>query len=150
MYPELRRDHAAALIDIGFDGYAIGGLSVGEEKELMHEMTEATVPALPADYPVYLMGVGTPADLVEGVWRGVDMFDCVMPTRNARNGSLFTSSGKITIKNSRYRDDPLARLTKNVAVTPAGTTPAPTSATSSMPGRSSATISTPFITCITT
>ncbi len=107
MYPELRREHAAALIDIGFDGYAIGGLSVGEEKELMHAMTEATVPVLPADSPVYLMGVGTPADLVEGVWRGVDMFDCVMPTRNARNGSLFTSSGKITIKNSRYRDDPL-------------------------------------------
>jgi queuine tRNA-ribosyltransferase len=106
MYPELRRDHAAALVDIGFDGYAIGGLSVGEEKELMHAMTEATVPALPVDSPVYLMGVGTPADLVEGVWRGVDMFDCVMPTRNARNGSLFTSSGKITIKNARYRDDP--------------------------------------------
>jgi queuine tRNA-ribosyltransferase len=105
MYPELRREHAAALIDIGFDGYAIGGLSVGEEKHLMHDMTEATVPALPQDYPVYLMGVGTPADLVEGVWRGVDMFDCVMPTRNARNGSLFTSKGKISIKNSRHRDD---------------------------------------------
>lgn len=105
MYPELREDHAAALIDIGFDGYAIGGLSVGEEKNLMHEMTEATVPALPPDYPVYLMGVGTPADLVEGVWRGVDMFDCVMPTRNARNGSLFTSKGKIAIKNARHRDD---------------------------------------------
>jgi len=106
MYPELRREHAAALIDIGFDGYAIGGLSVGEEKHLMYDMTEATVPALPADYPVYLMGVGTPSDLVEGVWRGIDMFDCVMPTRNARNGSLFTSRGKLTIKNSRYRDDP--------------------------------------------
>jgi len=71
----------------------------------MHEMTEATVPYLPKDYPVYLMGVGTPADLVEGVWRGIDMFDCVMPTRNARNGSLFTSKGKISIKNSRSRDD---------------------------------------------
>lgn len=105
MHPDLRREHAAALIDIGFDGYAIGGLSVGEEKQLMHEMTEATVPALPGEYPVYLMGVGTPSDLVEGVWRGVDMFDCVMPTRNARNGSLFTSKGKLTIKNSRYRDD---------------------------------------------
>jgi len=105
MYPRLRRDHAAALIDIGFDGYAIGGLSVGEDKQLMHDMTEATVPALPADYPVYLMGVGTPADLVEGVYRGVDMFDCVMPTRNARNGSLFTSGGKIAIKNARFRDD---------------------------------------------
>lgn len=106
MYPDLRREHAAALIDIGFDGYAIGGLSVGEEKPLMHEMTEATVPALPADRPVYLMGVGTPEDLVEGVWRGVDMFDCVMPTRNARNGALFTTKGKISIKNARFRDDP--------------------------------------------
>ncbi|MGW8194309.1 MAG: tRNA guanosine(34) transglycosylase Tgt [Desulforhopalus sp.] len=105
MYPQLRREHAAALIDIGFDGYAIGGLSVGEDKNLMYEMTEATVPILPETYPVYLMGVGTPADLVEGVWRGVDMFDCVMPTRNARNGSLFTSRGKIAIKNSRFRDD---------------------------------------------
>ncbi len=93
------------MIDIGFDGYAIGGLSVGEEKHLMHDMTEATVPCLPKDFPVYLMGVGTPADLVEGVWRGVDMFDCVMPTRNARNGSLFTSKGKLSIKNSRFRDD---------------------------------------------
>ncbi len=105
MYPELRREHASALIDIGFDGYAIGGLSVGEEKELMHEMTEVTVPSLPKEYPVYLMGVGTPEDLVEGVWRGVDMFDCVMPTRNARNGSLFTSKGKLSIKNARFRDD---------------------------------------------
>ena len=106
MYPELRREHAAALMDIGFDGYAIGGLSVGEEKDLMYAMTEAVVPVLPPEYPVYLMGVGTPSDLVEGVWRGVDMFDCVMPTRNARNGTLFTARGKLTIKNSRYRDDP--------------------------------------------
>ena len=105
MYPELRKEHAAALIDIGFDGYAIGGLSVGEDKHLMHDMTEETVPALPKDYPVYLMGVGTPADLVEGVYRGVDMFDCVMPTRNARNGSLFTTKGKISIKNARFRED---------------------------------------------
>jgi queuine tRNA-ribosyltransferase len=106
MYPELRKEHAASLIDIGFDGYAIGGLSVGEDKQLMHDMTEETVPALPDDFPVYLMGVGTPSDLVEGVWRGVDMFDCVMPTRIARNGSLFTSIGKIRIKNARFRDDP--------------------------------------------
>ncbi len=105
MHPDLRQEHAAALIDIGFDGYAIGGLSVGEEKQLMHDMTEATVPSLPQDYPVYLMGVGTPSDLVEGVWRGVDMFDCVMPTRNARNGSLFTSKGKIAIKNAKFRED---------------------------------------------
>ncbi len=105
MYPELRKMSAQALIDIGFDGYAIGGLSVGESKTLMHEMTEATVPYLPDDYPVYLMGVGTPQDLVEGVWRGVDMFDCVMPTRNARNGTLFASTGKVVIKNAKYRED---------------------------------------------
>lgn len=106
MYPELRKSAAEALIDIGFDGYALGGLSVGESKTLMREMTEATVPHLDHDYPVYLMGVGTPSDLVESVRMGVDMFDCVMPTRNARNGTLFTSRGKVVIKNSRYRDDP--------------------------------------------
>ncbi len=105
MYPELRKNHAEELIDIGFDGYAIGGLSVGEEKNLMHDMTEATTPCLPEDFPRYLMGVGTPADLVEGVWRGIDMFDCVMPTRNARNGTLFTSKGKVVIKNARYKED---------------------------------------------
>jgi queuine tRNA-ribosyltransferase len=105
MYPDLRQGSAQALVDIGFDGYAIGGLSVGESKALMQEMTEATIPQLPSDYPVYMMGVGTPSDLVEGIRRGVDMFDCVMPTRNARNGQLFTSTGKIAIKNSRYKDD---------------------------------------------
>lgn len=105
MYPELRRQSAEQLVDIGFDGYAIGGLSVGESKTLMHEMTEATAPYLPDDFAVYLMGVGTPEDIVEGVRRGVDMFDCVMPTRNARNGTLFTSRGKIVIKNARYRQD---------------------------------------------
>jgi len=105
MYADLRREHAHALIDIGFDGYALGGLSVGEDKAQMQEMTEAVIPELPVEYPRYLMGVGTPEDLVEGVYRGVDMFDCVMPTRNARNGTLFTSTGKITIKNACYRDD---------------------------------------------
>jgi len=106
MYPDLRAAAAAELQDIGFDGYALGGLSVGEPKELMYEMVEATVEHLDPERPVYLMGVGTPEDLVEGVYRGVDMFDCVMPTRNARNGMLFTSSGRLVIKNSRYRDDP--------------------------------------------
>lgn len=105
MHPDLRRQAAEELIDIGFDGYALGGLSVGEPKELMRDMLEATVPHLPPDFPVYLMGVGTPEDLVEGVYRGVDMFDCVMPTRNARNGMLFTSSGRLVIKNSCYRED---------------------------------------------
>ncbi len=105
MFADLRQDHAQSLMDIGFDGYAIGGLSVGEDKGLMQEMTEAVIPHLPVAYPRYLMGVGTPEDLVEGVYRGVDMFDCVMPTRNARNGTLFTSVGKISIKNACYRDD---------------------------------------------
>lgn len=105
MHHDLRKEHAETLIDIGFDGYAIGGLSVGEEKPLMQDMTEATIPHLPEDYSRYLMGVGTPEDLVEGVYRGVDMFDCVMPTRNARNGTMFTSTGKVVIKNARYRDD---------------------------------------------
>ncbi len=105
MDPELRKMHAQSLIDIGFDGYAIGGLSVGEDKAMMQEMTAATIPHLPEDYSRYLMGVGTPEDLVEGVYRGVDMFDCVMPTRNARNGTMFTSTGRVVIKNARYRDD---------------------------------------------
>ena len=105
MDPGLRKAHAEALIDIGFDGYALGGLSVGEDKSMMQEMTEATIPHLPEDFSRYLMGVGTPEDLVEGVYRGVDMFDCVMPTRNARNGTMFTSTGKVVIKNARYRDD---------------------------------------------
>jgi queuine tRNA-ribosyltransferase len=105
MFPDLRKLAAEELIDIGFDGYALGGLSVGEPKEQMHDMTEATVEHLPQDHPIYLMGVGTPEDLVEGVFRGIDMFDCVMPTRNARNGMLFTSEGRLVIKNSCYRDD---------------------------------------------
>ncbi len=105
MHPDLRKEHAETLIDIGFDGYAIGGLSVGEDKSMMQEITEATIPHLPEDFSRYLMGVGTPEDLVEGVYRGVDMFDCVMPTRNARNGTMFTSTGKVVIKNARYRDD---------------------------------------------
>ncbi len=107
MYPELRKHSAEALIEIGFDGYALGGLSVGETKPVMYEMIEASVPALPADKPRYLMGVGTPEDLMEGVDRGIDMFDCVMPTRNARNGTFFTSFGKLVIRNARYERDAL-------------------------------------------
>jgi queuine tRNA-ribosyltransferase len=106
MYPDLRALAAEQLIDIGFDGYALGGLSVGEPHDLMLEITERTAKLLPQDYPIYLMGVGTPEDLVESVHRGVDMFDCVMPTRNARNGMLFTSRGRVVIKNSQYRSDP--------------------------------------------
>ncbi len=105
MYPELRKHSAEALVELGFDGYAVGGLSVGETKPVMYEMLDATVPSLPMDQPRYLMGVGTPEDLVEGVDRGIDMFDCVMPTRNARNGTFFTSFGKLVIRNARYERD---------------------------------------------
>lgn len=106
MFSDLRAQAVEELVGIGFDGYALGGLSVGESRELMMEMTEKTAALLPQDYPIYLMGVGTPEDLVEGVFRGVDMFDCVMPTRNARNGMLFTSNGRLVIKNARYYNDP--------------------------------------------
>ena len=106
MHTDIRAHAVDELVDIGFDGYALGGLSVGEPNELMMEMIAETAPLLPQDFPIYLMGVGTPEDLVEGVYRGVDMFDCVMPTRNARNGMLFTSTGRVVIKNARYFDDP--------------------------------------------
>ncbi len=105
MFETLRHESAAGLIDIGFDGYAIGGLSVGEPEEARNRVLESTCPVLPADRPRYLMGVGRPEDLVEGVARGVDMFDCVMPTRNARNGFLFTSQGVLKIRNARYQRD---------------------------------------------
>jgi len=106
MYPELRRESLAGLLDIGFDGMAIGGLSVGEPKEQRLAVLDATVPFMPAASPRYLMGVGTPTDLLDAVERGVDMFDCVLPTRNARNGHLFTADGVIKLRNARYRDDP--------------------------------------------
>ena len=105
MYEHLRDESLAGLVDIGFEGYAIGGLSVGEPKEDMMRVLAHVAPRLPELAPRYLMGVGTPEDLVEGVSRGVDMFDCVMPTRNARNGWLFTRYGDIKIRNARYRDD---------------------------------------------
>ncbi len=103
MYPQLRAESLQGLSDIGFDGYAIGGLSVGEPKEEMLKVLEVMQPIMPADKPRYLMGVGTPSDLLEGARRGVDMFDCVMPTRNARNGHLFTSRGVIKLRNSRHK-----------------------------------------------
>jgi queuine tRNA-ribosyltransferase len=103
--PELRAQAAGGIVDIGFDGYAIGGLSVGEEKSVMYGMLDATVPRLPFDRPHYLMGVGMPEDLVEGVARGVDMFDCVVPTRHGRTGSLFTSAGRLVIKHAQYARD---------------------------------------------
>ena len=105
MYEDLRDESLEGLARIGFDGYAIGGVSVGEPKEDMARIVAHTAPRLPADRPRYLMGVGTPEDLVEGVSAGIDMFDCVLPTRNARNGWLFTRRGDVKIKNARHRVD---------------------------------------------
>jgi len=105
-FPDLRRESAEGLSSLDLDGYAIGGLSVGEPSDVMYEVLETTIPFIPDRFPRYLMGVGTPFDILSGVVRGVDMFDCVLPTRNARNGTLFTSSGTVNIRNSRYRDDP--------------------------------------------
>jgi queuine tRNA-ribosyltransferase len=103
---DLRRESVEGLLELDFEGYAVGGLSVGEPKAEMYELVEYTAHLLPRDRPRYLMGVGTPEDLVECVARGIDMFDCVMPTRNARNGCVFTSEGKMIIKNAKYaRDD---------------------------------------------
>lgn len=105
MFESLRDESLDGLLDIGFQGYAIGGLSVGEPKEDMMRILAHVAPRLPENAPRYLMGVGTPEDLVEGVASGIDMFDCVMPTRNARNGWLFTRHGDVKIRNARYRDD---------------------------------------------
>ncbi len=105
MHEDLRKISADALIDMDFHGYAIGGLAVGESFDIRNEMTEIITPMLPQNKPRYLMGVGKPQDLVEGVKRGVDMFDCVMPTRNARNGSLWTNFGELKIRNARYKRD---------------------------------------------
>ncbi|WNC71418.1 tRNA guanosine(34) transglycosylase Tgt [Thalassotalea psychrophila] len=105
MYEDLRKVSAAGLIDIDFDGYAIGGLSVGEPKEEMIKVLDHTTDLIPENKPRYLMGVGKPEDLVEGVRRGIDMFDCVMPTRNARNGHLFVTDGVVKIRNARHKTD---------------------------------------------
>ncbi len=105
IFQPLRDESADATVAIGFEGYAIGGLSVGEPADVMYGVTEATARRLPASQPRYLMGAGTPEDLVECVARGIDMFDCVMPTRNARNGQLFTSQGRVNIRNARWAED---------------------------------------------
>lgn len=107
IFPDLRRESAATLCAMDFPGYAIGGLSVGETKEQMYAALDITVPALPADKPRYLMGVGAPEDVVEGVARGIDIFDCVLPTRVARNGGLLTRGGRMNLRNARYAADPL-------------------------------------------
>src|SRR5229473_1655302 len=106
VHPDLRTRSAARLVEIGFDGYAIGGLAIGEGQATTFAMVEATVPALPADRPRYLMGVGKPADLVGAVQRGVDMFDCVLPTRSGRTGQAFTRGGTVNLRNARHGDDP--------------------------------------------
>ena len=107
MYLDLREKSVEALTAMGFDGYALGGVSVGEPKDSMMSVVAGTAPLLPSDRPRYLMGVGTPADIVTCVGQGIDMFDCVMPTRSARNGLLFTNHEKVVIKHARYREDPL-------------------------------------------
>jgi len=107
MYPELRAESLEGLLDIGFDGYAVGGLSVGESKEEMLSVLDHVGHRLPSEKPRYLMGVGTPADILAAVARGIDMFDCVMPTRNARNAYLFTSDGVLKLRNARHRDSDL-------------------------------------------
>jgi len=104
-HPDLRRESLARTVEIGFDGYAIGGLSVGEEKSVMWEVVDEVVPLMLPDHPRYLMGVGTPEDLIEAVARGVDMFDCVLPTRNGRTGQAFTSRGKLNLKNAQWTED---------------------------------------------
>jgi len=106
VFPVLRAESAAALAAIGFDGYAIGGLAVGEGQARMFDVLDATAPSLPADKPRYLMGVGKPDDIVGAVRRGVDMFDCVLPTRSGRNAQAFTRRGTVNLKNARHRDDP--------------------------------------------
>jgi len=105
MFPELRQESLSGLLEIGFDGYAVGGLSVGETEEERLQVLEATLPLAPVDKPRYLMGVGTPLDIIRAVSRGIDLFDCVMPTRNARNGHLFTSQGIVRLRNAQYRHD---------------------------------------------
>ena len=105
MYQDLRQESLDGLTEIGFDGYAIGGLSVGEPHEERIQVLDALRPLMPVDRPRYLMGVGTPEDIVEAVARGIDMFDCVLPTRNARNGHIFTSAGVLRLRNARFRDD---------------------------------------------
>ena len=105
IYDNLRDESRAGLVEIGFDGYAVGGLAVGEPEDERHAVLDALMPNMPVNAPRYLMGVGTPVDIAEGVMRGIDMFDCVIPTRHARNGQLFTSRGSVKFRHARYRDD---------------------------------------------
>jgi queuine tRNA-ribosyltransferase len=104
-YDDLRVEHMQRISELDLDGYAIGGLAVGEEAEVMYDIIDNVEPYMPADKPRYLMGVGTPVNIIEGVYRGVDLFDCVMPSRNARHGHLFTHQGIININNEKYKLD---------------------------------------------
>jgi queuine tRNA-ribosyltransferase len=106
MYPDLRKQSTREIAGFDFPGYAVGGLGVGETKDMLHEILDTMVPLIPHDKPRYLMGVGTPQDLLECAKKGIDMFDCVIPTRHARNGMLFTSFGNLVVKNAEYADDP--------------------------------------------
>ena len=117
IYPELRRECMASLVEMDFDGYSIGGLAVGEEAELMYEMTDLSTDIIPEFKPRYLMGVGTPENILNAIERGVDMFDCVMPTRNARNATLFTTKGKINLRNAKYKfsNEPIDEVVQTYA-----------------------------------
>ena len=150
MYEDLRDESLDELKAIGFDGYAIGGLSVGEPKEDRARILRHVAPRLPADQPRYLMGVGTPEDIVEAVAAGIDMFDCVLPTRNARNGWLFTRYGDVKHPQRALPRRHRRRSTRTAPATPAATSPAPTCTTCRRPTRSSARGSTPCTTCTTT
>ena len=136
MYPDLRRAAVAETCALGFDGYALGGFAVGEPRGLMRELVALTAAALPADRPRYLMGVGRPADLVDAVAAGVDMFDCVLPTRHARTGQAFTSRGLLVIRHAAHARAAGAARPRRARATRAGTSRAPTSGTSSWRGSS--------------
>ncbi len=148
VYEDLRDISVKGLVEIGFDGYAVGGLAVGEPKEDMHRILEHVCPQIPADKPRYLMGVGKPEDLVEGVRRGIDMFDCVMPTRNARNGHLFVTDGVVKIRNAKHKAIP-RRWTPSVIAIHVAIIHALTCITSTVATKYWARVSIPFITCAT-
>ncbi len=130
-YADLRIWHMDQIAKLGCDGYAIGGLAVGEETSVMYDIIDAVEPHMPADKPRYLMGVGTPSNIIEGVYRGVDFFDCVMPARNARHGRLFTWKGSMNIKNEKYKLDTQPHRPRVPTARPAEASPGPTCATSS-------------------
>ena len=150
MFEGLREESVERLVELDLPGYAIGGVSVGEPKEEMRRIVAHTPHRLPADKPRYLMGVGTPEDLVEGVAAGVDMFDCVMPTRNARNGHLFTRFGDLKIRNARHRRTTSGRSTRPAPARPAPASPAPTCTTSTAAARCSGRCWPASTTCTTT